>query len=81
LLDEPRVSIHCQTAAHYINYTTMTRMKEATASGKKRGIDQVLNEANVANQTNVVKEEENGSDTITENVMSQETETKTEVYN
>jgi len=41
LLDQQRVSIHCQTAAHYINYTTMTKLKEATSGGKKRGIDEV----------------------------------------
>jgi len=41
LNDEQGVGIHCQTAAHYINYTTMTKMKEATSGGKKRRIDQV----------------------------------------
>jgi len=41
LHDEQGVGIHCQTAAHYINYTTMIKMKEATSGGKKRHIDQV----------------------------------------
>jgi len=58
LLDEQRVSIHCQTAAHYINYTTMTKMKEATLVGKKRGIDQVIEKDDTAKQGEVeVKEE------------------------
>lgn len=59
LLDEQRVSIHCQTAAHYINYTTMTKMKEATAGGKKRGIDQVIEEDNENKQNENVQENEN----------------------
>ncbi|XP_060856919.1 zinc finger protein on ecdysone puffs-like [Metopolophium dirhodum] len=58
LLDEQRVSIHCQTAAHYINYTTMTKMKEATSGGKKRGIDQVIEKDDTAKQGEVVVKEE-----------------------
>lgn len=65
LMDEQRVSIHCQTAAHYINYTTMTKMKEATSGLKKRNIDQVTIED--------VKKVEN------ENVVSQDAETAPEV--
>lgn len=68
LLDEERVSIHCQTAAHYINYTTMTKMKEATSSGKKRGIDQVIEE----DPKQVDAESVNGDGIENENVASQE---------
>lgn len=59
LLDEQRVSIHCQTAAHYINYTTMTKMKEATSGGKKRGIDQVTEDDSSSKQVDAVNDQNN----------------------
>lgn len=68
LLDEQRVSIHCQTAAHYINYTTMTKMKEATSGGKKRGIDQVTEDDSSSKQVDDVNDQ-NGDG---ENAVSQE---------
>jgi len=73
LLDEQRVSIHCQTAAHYINYTTMTKMKEATSGSKKRTIDQVIEKDDTAKVGEVkIKEEEidsadNSINAVTEN--------------
>lgn len=75
LLDEQRVAIHCQTAAHYINYTTMTKMKEATSGGKKRSIDQVTEEEVVTKEEDgfVIKEEKNDGS------ATQETPIKTEV--
>ncbi|XP_050527621.1 zinc finger protein on ecdysone puffs-like isoform X2 [Daktulosphaira vitifoliae] len=45
LQDLNGVALHCQTAAHYINYTTMTKMKDATSSSKKRSIDEVKEES------------------------------------
>lgn len=54
LHDEQGVGIHCQTAAHYINYTTMTKMKEATSGGKKRGIDQVNDDVKKVESEKVV---------------------------
>jgi len=74
LLDEQRVSIHCQTAAHYINYTTMTKMKEATSGSKKRTIDQVIEKDDTTKVGEVkIKEEEidsadNNTNAVTENV-------------
>ncbi|KAF0751709.1 zinc finger protein on ecdysone puffs-like [Aphis craccivora] len=74
LLDEQRVSIHCQTAAHYINYTTMTKMKEATSVSKKRSIDQVIEKDDTAKQDEVkikeekVNSEENSTNAVSENV-------------
>lgn len=53
-MDQECVSIHCQTAAHYINYTTMTKMNEATSGVKKRGID-LIND-NVGNEITSGKE-------------------------
>lgn len=60
-MDEQGVSIHCQTAAHYINYTTMTKMQDATSGGKKRGIDQVIKDDADADQAgdDTVNAEEN----------------------
>ncbi|XP_025196071.1 zinc finger protein on ecdysone puffs-like [Melanaphis sacchari] len=55
LLDEQRVSIHCQTAAHYINYTTMTKMKEATSGSKKRKIDEVVEKDDDVKEVEEVK--------------------------
>ncbi|XP_050439589.1 zinc finger protein on ecdysone puffs-like [Adelges cooleyi] len=61
LRDLNGVALHCQTAAHYINYTTMTKMKDATLSGKKRGIDQVKDEGQNQEGIEEVKaDEENG---------------------
>jgi len=45
-MDQKRVSVHCQTAAHYINYTTMTKMNDAASGVKKRGIDLVNDDEN-----------------------------------
>lgn len=80
LLDQQRVSIHCQTAAHYINYTTMAKMKEATSGGKKRGIEQVL-EDQVVTGDDSVKENENDDVAIKKDVETQEAEVNSEVYN
>jgi len=74
LLDEQRVSIHCQTAAHYINYTTMTKMKEATAGGKKRSIDQVIEEDNDNKQNENVMENENSNSIKSDNVKTENEE-------
>lgn len=78
LLDEQRVAIHCQTAAHYINYTTMTKMKEATSGGKKRTIDQV-NEGEDAKEQESEVAKETGNDDIADENASQEIETESEV--
>jgi len=79
LLDEQRVSIHCQTAAHYINYTTMTKMKEAaTVGGKKRGIDQVIEKNSTVKQDVTVKEE-NSSVVNSTNAETEKVENDSEV--
>lgn len=78
LLDEQRVSIHCQTAAHYINYTTMTKMKDATSGAKKRGIEQVLEEE-VNKDENLAKDGDDASVVNNEDVKTQDTETDSEV--
>lgn len=65
LLDQERVSIHCQTAAHYINYTTMTKMKDATSGGKKRGIEEVREKV-VITDDDIIKANDNLADNNTE---------------
>jgi len=80
LLDEQRVSIHCQTAAHYINYTTMTKMKEATSVSKKRSIDQVIEKDDTAKQDEVkIKEEKVNSEENSTNAVSENVEVDSEV--
>ncbi|VVC36570.1 Hypothetical protein CINCED_3A008723 [Cinara cedri] len=79
LLDEQRVSIHCQTAAHYINYTTMTKMKEATSGGKKRGIDEVDVDETEVKIEPVDEEEALLQELLNDCGVSQEVENNTEV--
>lgn len=79
LLDEQRVSIHCQTAAHYINYTTMTKMKEATSVSKKRSIDQVIEKDDTAKQGEVKIKEEIDSAENSINAASEIIEVDSEV--
>lgn len=80
LLDEQRVSIHCQTAAHYINYTTMTKMKEAALGGKKRGIDEVIEKDDAVKQGEVeVKEEKVDADVNSTNAVAEKVDIDSEV--
>lgn len=55
LLDQQRISIHCQTSAHYMNYTAMVKMKEATSEGKTQGFDEVDKNGVVTDEDTVKK--------------------------
>lgn len=58
----------------------MVKMKEATSGGKKRGIEQVIENEVVAGDGSV-KENENGNVTIKKEVETQEAEVNSEVCN
>lgn len=79
LLDQQRVTIHCQTSVHYTNYTTMCKMNNATSEGKKRDFDKVNKNVVATGDDTVI---ENDSAVITMNNIkteSQEAITDSEV--